>query len=330
MESMAKRLVCVSGFLTVAAFGAAAQDGFIVDRVDIADRKAVFGTVRSIDVIDARARIAGTVGGLAVDEGSLVDAEAVLATVGDPKLTLRLTALDARLASLDAQEKLAKIELDRLTRLRKSGAASQSRLDEAQTNLDVINSNRAALVAERAVIAQQQAEGAVLAPAAGRVLRVHVAEGSVILPGEPLATIATEHYVLRIELPERHARFIEQGDTVMVGERGLTQTESMALESLTEGVIRQVYPEMSNGRVIADVTVEGLGDYFVGERARVYVAAGRRSTILVPSQLLRQRYGVTYVRVKGSGEVMIQPGQVIGDRTEILSGLRSGDILLQP
>lgn len=327
MTSIMKRLAFASGLLA-AAGGASAQGEFVVERIDIADRKAVFGTVQSIDVIDARARIAGTVRGLAVDEGTPVAADATLATVEDPKLALQSAALEARLGSLDAQEKLATIERDRLTRLRQSGAASQSRLDEAQTNLDVINSNRAALVAERAVIAQQQAEGAILAPAGGRVLRVHVAEGSVILPGEPVATIAAERYVLRIELPERHARFIEQGDTVMVGKRGLAQPA--ADDARVEGVIRQVYPEMTQGRVVADVTVEGLGDYFVGERARVYVATGRRSTILAPTDLLLQRYGVTYVLVKGLGEVMVQPGRMIGDKTEILSGLRPGDVLLRP
>lgn len=34
------------------------------------------------------------------------------------------------------------------------------------------------------------------------------------------------------------------------------------------------------------MAVEGLGDYFVGEHARVYVAAGRRPTILASSTLL--------------------------------------------
>ena len=46
--------------------------------------------------------------------------------------------------------------------------------------------------------------------------------------------------------------------------------------------MRIVYPEIQGGRVVADVDVSGLGDYFVGERTRVYIDAGKRRAIVVP------------------------------------------------
>jgi multidrug efflux pump subunit AcrA (membrane-fusion protein) len=294
-------------FLSTFGASALAQGELQVTVSELDDRKAVFGTVRSVDVVAARARIGGTTRGLAVDEGSAVTAGEVIATVEDPKLRLQMASVDARIRALDAQHKLAQTELARVRKLRTSGNISQSRLDEAQTNLNVVVSNRAAVK--------------------GRVLRVHVTEGAVIMPGEPVAAIAVERYVLRIELPERHARFIREGDEVLVGERGLAPGDA---DGLRKGVIAQVYPEMSNGRVIADVEVAGLGDYFVGERTRVHVATGKRKTILVPASYLRQRHGVTFALVKGEGEVMVQPGQRLGDDVEILSGVRPGDILLLP
>lgn len=39
---------------------------------ELDDRKAVFGTVQSVDVVAARARIGGTTRGLGVDEGKSV------------------------------------------------------------------------------------------------------------------------------------------------------------------------------------------------------------------------------------------------------------------
>ena len=51
------------------------------------------------------------------------------------------------------------------------------------------NSHRAKL-AEKSVIEQQMAEGQVLAPMSGRVLNVPVTVGTVVLPGEAVATIA--------------------------------------------------------------------------------------------------------------------------------------------
>ncbi|MDH3229072.1 MAG: efflux RND transporter periplasmic adaptor subunit [Alphaproteobacteria bacterium] len=313
--------------VVLSAMPALAQAEFIVAVRDVADRKAVFATVQSVDVVAARARIGGTVRGLSVDEGSAVRSGQIIATVDDPKLGLQMVAIDARIRSLEAQKKLAGVEYDRLSALRKSGTISQARLDESQTNLNVVTGNHAALVAERAVVAESLAEGAVLAPGDGRVLRVPVTEGSVILPGEAVAVIAAERYVLRIELPERHAQFIRVGDEVLVGARGLAVD---AGNDLRTGRITQVYPEMSNGRLIADAEVDELGDYFVGERTRVYVATGQRQAIVIPRDFLLRRYGVTYAIVKGEGEVMVQPGQRTDEEVEILSGLAPGDILLKP
>lgn len=320
----------ISLLIVVAALAAptmAPAGELVVEVSSIADRKAVFATVESVDVVDARARIGGTVESLLVDEGSEVAGGATIATIGDPKLGLQLVALDARIASLDAQKKLAATELTRISRLRKSGSVSQARLDEARTNLDVVTSSRTAMVAERAVVAERLAEGAVLAPGAGRVLKVYVTQGSVVMPGEPVATIAAERYVLRLELPERHAKFMRKGDEVLVGGRGLTSTENIVLKI---GVVSQVYPRLINGRVVADVEVEGLGDYFVGERTRVFVVTGTRQAITIPVTYLRDRFGVTYVQVKGEGEVMIQPGQRFEGNVEILTGLKQGDVLVEP
>jgi RND family efflux transporter MFP subunit len=313
--------------LAVFAPAAQAQTEFRVTMSEMEDRKAVFGTVQTVDMIPARARIGGTVRTLSVDEGAAVKAGEVIAAVEDPKLSLQLAALDARIRALEAQRSLAQTELERIKKLRVSGTVSQARLDEARTNLNVVTGNRAALKAERAVLRQQMAEGKVLAPADGRVLHVNVTEGTVIMPGESVAVIAAERYVLRIELPERHARFIKAGDLVQVGGRGL---EAGPQHTFRQGTIVQVYPEMANGRVVADVETPGLGDYFVGERTLVYVATGERKSMLIPATYLRQRYGVSFVRIKDEGEVMVQPGQRIGDKIEILSGLRPGDILLQP
>ncbi len=321
------RAALVLIMVALPAIPALAQAEFVVAVRDVSDRKAVFGTVQSVDVVAARARIGGTVRGLSIDEGSAVSSGETIATVEDPKLGLQLAAIDARIRSLDAQKQLARLEYDRLSSLRKSGTISQARLDESQTNLNVVTGNHAALIAERAVVAESLAEGAVLAPGDGRVLRVAVTEGSVVLPGDTIANVAAERYVLRIELPERHARFIRAGDEVLVGARGLAAD---AGNDVRTGRITQVYPEMIGGRVIADAEVDELGDYFVGERTRVYVATGQRQTIVVPLDFLRRRYGVTFAIVKGEGEVMVQPGQRAGDEVEILAGLRPGDILLKP
>lgn len=317
-----------SGLLPLGAGSAqeAAGPAFTVEVAMIDDLKAVFGTVESVDTTLARSRIGGILRDLAVDEGSRVEEGQVLARVVDEKLALELAALDSRIRAADSQLKLARIGLERMSTLRAKGTVSQSALDDAQTGVEVAAGAVAALQAERAVIAERRAEGAVLAPAAGRVLQVRVTDGQVVLPGEVVAEIADEAYVLRLYLPERHARFLRQGDQVLVGERGLAPEAG----GLRTGRIQQVYPELDRGRVVADVAVEGLGDYFVGERTRVFVATGERAAIVIPTGYLTTRHGVTYARLERGPEVVVQTGLPVDDGVEILSGLRPGDRLVPP
>lgn len=307
------------------ACGTAAAEPFVVAPVEVQDQKAVFATVESVDLATARTRIGGTITELAVDEGDQVRAGQVLARVVDPKLPLQERASEAQVAALEAQRQQAIAELERVRALRSGGTVAAARLDEAVAAVGVLDGQIAAAKAQLEVVRQQAREGEVLAPRDGRTLAVQVTLGTVVMPGEPIATIAAERYVLRLRLPERHARFLAVGDRVRIGARGLADTGEGAV-----GTIRQVYPELDQGRVVADVETDAVGDYFVGERARVEIGTGTRPALIVPAELLRQREGVTYATLEGGREVVVQPGTRIADGVEILAGLRPGDRLVAP
>lgn len=320
------RFLAAALLLLIAASPAAAAE-LQVQSQPIEDRKAVFATVEALDVAAARARIGGTVAVLSADEGDEVQAGQKIAVIADPKLQLELAALDQRISSLQAQRDLAQTELNRSRELFRSGTLPKARVDDAETAFAVAERALAAMRAERQVVAERSAEGAVLAPGSGRVLGVLVTEGTVVMPGEPIARIAAERYVLRLALPERHARFMKPGDIVHVGDRGLS-TE--APRAAREGRVVKVYPQIENGRVLADVQVEGLGDFFVGERVRVDVATGTRQGFVLPAEFLYRRFGVDYVKLKGGAEVVVQAGQKLDGKVEVLSGLRNGDVVVTP
>lgn len=334
-KQMAQALA--SGCLIILA-GTAASEDLATHTVKprlIDDRKAVFATVESSDTIAARSRIGGTVSTLNIDEGSKVAKGDIIAIVNDDKLTLKLKALDASMKVLAVQLQQAAKDLRRQKELFTRGTTTQARLDNAQTAHDVAENRLKSARAERSVIAEQLEEGKVFAPASGRVLSVTVTTGAVVLPGESIAQIAAESYILRLELPERHARFINKGDKVLVGERGLTNSS----EVMSSGTIAQVYPKLRQGRVIADVAADSLGDYFVGERVRVWVSAGKRSTFSIPVAFTFKRYGLDYVRLLRKDqtplEVVVQLGLPIAGEMkephiEVLAGLKSGDQLVRP
>lgn len=322
--------------MTVLAVQGSRAAEFVVTPVTIPEMKAVFGQVESRIVAPARARIGGSVREIRIGEGDHVEEGHVIALVVDDKLALQLNAADAKIEALNSQLENARIELERSQRLRATGTGTQARLDQARTQFEVATNQVAAAKAEKAVIEQSAREGEVLAPATGRVLTVPVTLGSVILPGEEVARIAPGPYYLRLSLPERHAAEIVQGAEVLVGKRGLTRS-SDGIATAHQGRIAKVYPEITDGRVIADVEVTGIGDYFVKERMLVSIPVGRRTVLAVPPEAIRTVHGVDYVRVAVAGgemDVAVILGETFVDggepRVEVLTGLREGDRVVMP
>ena len=138
--------------------------------------------------------------------------------------------------------------------------------------------------------------------------------------------------MLRLRVPERHARFLKAGDAIRIDAAELGQSGPRF------GTIQLVYPRIEDGRVVADATVAGLGDYFVSERIRVWVSAGDRPAIVIPVQFVTTRFGVDYVKIRKDGtaiDVPVQRGRDLPrpdmpDGLEILSGLTAGDQLVRP
>jgi RND family efflux transporter MFP subunit len=317
--------------------GPAAAAEFTIEARTIPELKAVFGQVESRTIVPARARIGGTIREIAISEGAEVKEGQVVARVVDDKLVFEINAADARIAALQSQLDNARTELDRAQQLLSRGTGTQSRLDQAKTQFDVVVSQVGAARADKAVIEQRTREGAIVAPATGRVLTVPITLGSVILAGEEVARIASGQYYLRLFLPERHAAEIREGGTVLIGQRGLSPATSGTVTTARPGRIAKVYPQITAGKVIADVEVTGLGDYFVNERTLVWIPVGTRMVIGVPPAAVTIRHGVDYVRVatpEGPLDVAVILGETFqnndGPRVEILTGLRNGDHVIMP
>ncbi len=327
-------MVLVALFVGPPAAAAAAE--FTVEPVIVNETKAVFGQVESRDAVPARARIGGTISEIKVDEGSQVAKGDVIAVIIDEKIALQQRAADAKVQALASQLNNAETELARSEQLLQSGSTTQSRVDQARTQVEVLTNQLAASEAERAVIAAQASEGAVVAPASGRVLDVPVTQGSVVLPGEVIAQVAGGGYFLRLALPERHAAEIVEGASVLVGDRP-GASDQRTIETAGTGKLVKVYPQIEDGRVRADVEVDGLGDYFVGERTLVWIPVGRRSVLAVPPEAVVTRHGVDYVRIatdQGEMEAAVILGAPFDHDgtplTEVLTGLRPGDRVVLP
>jgi len=302
----------------------------LADRLDavaqpVTEWKSVFGQIETRDRVPARARIGGTVADLSVSEGDRVEAGQRIAMIEDDKLTFRLDALAAQLQALRARMATARSDLARGEQLIERGVITTRRLEELQTSVDVIQGEISTIESERLVLDRQIEEGAVLAPETGIVLTVPVSRGSVVTPGEALAEIGGGGFFLRLSVPERHAGDLSEGDAIEIGGGDAART----------GRLVKLYPQISGGRVQADVEVDGLDERFVGRRVPVRLPVGTREAILVPEAALSRTGGLDFVAVAGpDGPVrrVVVPGPVIihdgAAWREILTGLEPGETVV--
>lgn len=311
-------------FLLALALASPAARADVIDLapVQVTEWKAVFGRVEARDRLPARARLGGTLVELAVREGDQVKAGDVLGRIVDEKLDFQLSAILAQTDSLTAQLANAEAELARGEELLERGVTTAQRLDALRTQVDVIKGQIAAAKAQMAVIGQQAAEGAILAPAEGRVLDVPVAVGAVVMPGEVVATLGGGGIFLRLAVPERHAMALAEGDVIQID----------GPEGPREGKLERIYPLIENGRVVADVSVDGLSEAFVDARVLVRLPVGKRAALVVPEAAVITRLGLDFVGVAVEGGVALR-AVVLGERqiadgasvVEVLTGLRAGD-----
>lgn len=292
----------------------------------VADIKPVSATLTTRDMGEARSRISGILVSLLIKEGDIVRQGQVIATVKDDRLALVTASYDAQVAAAAADAARAQGDLTRTRTLFDKGIYAQARMDQVEAMAKAANATLAAAKAQRAASAELGAQGAILAPASGRVLTADVPLGSVVIAGQSVARITAGPTVVRIELPEGQAQALRVGDEVQLAAEDLRGVASV-------GRVSQIYPSVTAGQVVADVSAAGLPEDLVGQRVRVGVRIGQRQTLMVPRRYVSTRYGIDYVRLVGKdGSASETPVQTTataaGAVVEILSGVRPGDVLV--
>lgn len=290
------------------------------------DLKPVAATVTTRDMAEARARIGGTLSALLVREGDYVREGQVIAQVSDQRLNLETAAYEAQTAAAAAEAVRAEADLARVQTLYDKGFYAKARLDQATAAAKAARGQVEAAQARRAASAELGAQGAILAPSAGRVLKAPAPAGSVVAAGQSVATLTSGQPLLRLEIPEGQARALKVGDQLPVASNDIPGLAAA-------GTVIQVYPAVTAGQVTADLAVDGLRADLVGQRVGVKVKVGERQALVVPARYVARRFGLDFVRLAAAdgavSEIAVQttpaatPGMV-----EILSGARPGDRLL--
>jgi RND family efflux transporter MFP subunit len=304
---------------------AAAAGRLTVRAQTVPDLKTVPATLTTRDMAEARARISGVLVSLEVKEGDVVRRGQLIARVKDDRLTLQTGAFDAQVNAAAAEATRAQADLARTRVLFAKGIYAQARLDQVDAQAKSATAALAAARAQRGASSELEAQGAILAPASGRVLVADVPVGSVVMAGQSVARITAGPMVVRIELPEGQARALKVGDVVQLSAQDLRGLAA-------QGTITQVYPSITGGQATADVTAPNLPQDLVGQRVRASIKIGERTALVVPRTYVVTRFGVDYARlVQPDGSISEIPVQTSAgpalQTVEVLSGLRAGDVL---
>lgn len=294
--------------------------------IAVADWHDVSAHVATVDQAQVMARIPGILARLTVREGDRVAKGQAIGRIVDSQLGYQAGAYAAQAAAASAQAAQARSELARVKFLYDNGVYAKARLEQAQAVASAASAQIAAARAQQAAVGAVAGQGAVIAPASGRVLHADIPEGAPVAPGSVIAVITAGPAIVRLELPESLSGKVHPGTIV--------RASGLGPEAVT-GHITKVYPSIATGMLAADVAMPGIEGQRVGRRVEARVQTGTRKALVIPARYIATHYGIDYVTVvsKGSGAMQV-PVQTARnsdpERVEILSGVAAGDVLALP
>ncbi len=290
------------------------------------------------------ARTEGPVAELRVQVGDHVEQGQTLALLDQARLRAQvnrreaeLQELQARKVTAEARERLARLELTRLEKLRGSAAFNRALYDTRVQELDVARSSlreaEARIQSGRAELDLAHIElsdATIQAPYAGAVIQRQAVEGAWLKVGDPVVILVNDN-TLEIE----------------------AEVPSDRLEGLNPGQMVTVFPEGSPDRYLARVRAVipqenpasrtrpvRLVPQFPPQRVRLAVnqpvtllipAGGAAKVVSVHKDAVLRKGGQALVFVVEEGAARprsVLLGQAVGDRFQVLDGLRPGELVV--
>jgi len=288
-----------------------------VENGRIARSVAVSGNIEPLRTVAVNSQLAGALRTVNVEEGSIVDEGAVLATLDDREIVAQLT-------SAEAAFEVAEATFQRAEQLRERQVITAAEYER----------DRAALAAARAQRDQLRARAGyatILAPIAGVVTEKSVEAGHSVGVQTRLFSIAdVSTLVVRVRVSELDVVALRAGDMADI------ELDAFPGQPLT-GRIRRIFPvaDPMSRLVPVEVALTGAdaGTARPGFLARVTFALGAKENVrLVPaSALVTDPSGAQalYVIEQGRAERrLVRTGLISEGRMEIVDGVEAGEVIV--
>jgi membrane fusion protein (multidrug efflux system) len=298
-----------------------------VEAATLTERIEAAGQLVAVDEASVAAEVGGRITALRVEEGAAVSKDDVVLEIDRERRVLELASQRAGAAEAREAIERADRELKRITSLAERNAASQSRLDEAETELRQSRARLEAAEAQRGLAERAVRDASVTAPFAGLLARRYVSVGDFVTAGEPLFDlVALDPIEVEFHLAERDSGRVSLGDKVEVHVAPFPDETFLATVHV---VSPRIDAQTRTLRVKARLD-NAAGRLRPGLFARADLGVAERTGVaMVPEEAVLQRSdGAVVFVLRDDGRVerrSIRTGIIRESRVEAVSGLRVGE-----
>lgn len=272
------------------------------------------------------AEVPGRVTEIRVAEGSRVEAGTVVLEIDPERRKLEVTSAGAQLAEAKAGLVEMQRDAERIRTLHDRNVASDSRLDQAETQLALARSRKEAAEAALGVAQRALRDASVAAPFAGFVAQRRVSRGEFVNAGQPLfELVALDPIEVELHLPEVDAGRVMLGQPL---ELSVAPHPGEVFRATLTYVSPTIDPKSRTLRVKAQLAnPEGRLRPGLFARADLGVAQ-REGVAMIPEEAILQRAdGAVAFRLLGDRveRVRVETGVHRDGWVEVVKGLGPTD-----
>jgi membrane fusion protein, multidrug efflux system len=269
------------------------------------------GTTAPAKEVTIASEVQGKLVGLYIDNGDVVRAGQVIAT-------LDASVHQAQLRSIEASIAKAHLDLQRYTHLISLGGATPMQAETVQLQIN-------SLLAEKKAVLEQMAHMQIRAPFSGKIENVAVEKGSFVSYGTVLGQLIDNAALkINVYLSEQEAFQVQPGQTVAI--------HSVVLDQPKAGTITMISDKAdASGKFLAEISFANAGaaKLKAGMLADVAFATGHdEKGLAIPvSALVGSAQQASVFVVQGNQVVQrsIKTGIVTADKIQVTAGLQAGE-----
>jgi RND family efflux transporter MFP subunit len=317
------------------------------------------GTVRARTTAAVAPQVVGRLTRVAVSEGSMVAAGALLATIDDTTVRAQLSSaegavaeaeaareeVDRAISQAEAGKALAEKTFERFRKLLEERVVTQQEFDEVEMRRTVAvkelerTQQKRAQVSAKIDQARGQAAAAkamlawtrVTAPFAGVIVEKRADAGSMAIPGVPLFVLEDpRRHRIEAFVSETYLPFLKKGTAV----QGVLDADpGKPFSAVVTEIDPAIDPASRTFTVKADLPA---GRARSGQSGKVRFAAGKGTVLAIPKRAITRAGGSDGVFTVGALDnvarlTMITLGAEFDGRVEVLSGIEDGaQVALSP